>query len=336
LYTEYYHTSRFSLLLYFQIYIRTTMKKLYFVVLSLTFSLSYCQTETEKKSEVDVNILIKGTLFSVENSASKPNLVIVIAGSGPTDRNGNQKATGDNNSLKFLAEGLTNSKTFVFSYDKRILQQLKMGTVDEKSARFDDLITDACDVFKYFKSQNVYGKIYFAGHSEGSLVGMVAAKTSKADGFISLSGPGRPINEVLSEQIAKNAPILIDDAKVVLETLKKGETVKITNPFLTSLFRESVQPYLISWMNYNPQEEIQKLNLPILIINGTKDLQVTPLDAELLHKANPKSEIVLIENMNHVFKEIINDDDNLKSYSNPDLPIMKQLIDTVTNFIQLH
>ena len=312
------------------------MKKLSLTLLWLSVSISYCQNEVVKKSEVDINELIKGTLFSDENSVNKPNLVILIAGSGPTDRNGNQQATGDNNSLKFLAEGVTTQKTFVFSYDKRILQQLKMGTIDEKSARFDDLISDACSVFNYFKSQNVYGKIYFAGHSEGSLVGMVAAKTSKADGFISLAGPGRPIDEVLSEQIAKNAPALADDAKVALETLKKGETVKIANPFLTSLFRESAQPYLISWMSYNPQEEIRKLNIPILIINGTKDIQVSVVDAELLHKANPKSELVLIENMNHVFKEILKDDDNLKSYSNPDLPVMKQLIDTVTNFIQLH
>jgi esterase/lipase len=312
------------------------MKKLILALIWLTFSFSYSQNENVKKTEVDVNSLIKGTLFYAENTEKKPNLVILIAGSGPTDRNGNQKATGENNSLKFLAESITDQKTSVFSYDKRILQQLKMGTVDEKSARFDDLLTDACDVFNYFKSQNTYGKIYFAGHSEGSLVGMVASNTAKANGFISLAGPGRPIDVVLAEQIAKNASILEEDSKVILAALKRGETVKITNPFLTSLFRESVQPYLISWMKYNPQEEIQKLNIPILIINGTKDLQVPAQDAELLHTANPKSELALIENMNHIFKEIINDDDNLKSYSNPDLPVMKQLVDAMTNFIQLH
>jgi hypothetical protein len=235
------------------------MKKLILALIWLTFSFSYSQNENVKKTEVDVNSLIKGTLFYAENTEKKPNLVILIAGSGPTDRNGNQKATGENNSLKFLAESITDQKTSVFSYDKRILQQLKMGTVDEKSARFDDLLTDACDVFNYFKSQNTYGKIYFAGHSEGSLVGMVASNTAKANGFISLAGPGRPIDVVLAEQIAKNASILEEDSKVIIAALKRGETVKITNPFLTSLFRESVQPYLISWMKYNPQEEIQKL-----------------------------------------------------------------------------
>jgi len=310
------------------------MKKLLFALILPIFSLSFCQTKIVKKIEIDINSLIKGTLFSLENTETKPNLVILIAGSGPTDRNGNQKATNSNNSLLFLAEGVTSNNTAVFSYDKRILQQLKMGTIDEKSARFGDMIIDACDVYNYFKSQNTYRKIFFAGHSEGSLVGMIATQTSKANGFISLAGPGRPIDEVLVEQIEKNAPILIDDSKEILERLKLGETVVVTNPFLTSIFRESVQPYLISWMAYNPQEEIQKLNVPILIINGTKDVQVSVLDAELLHRANPKSELVLIENMNHIFKEIIIDDDNLKSYNNPDLPIMQQLIDTMSRFIQ--
>lgn len=290
----------------------------------------------EKKSvttEIEVNTIIKGTLFSSLKTEKKPNLVILIAGSGPTDRNGNQAATGDNNSLKFLAEGLTDSKTSVFSYDKRILKQLKDKNLDEKSLRFDDMITDACDVFTYFKSQNKYNKIFIVGHSEGSLIGMATTTKMKADAFISLAGPGRSIDEVLSEQIEKNLPTLKEDSKPVIDSLKNGKTVAIKNPYLNSLFRESVQPYLISWMKYKPQDEIKKVQVPILLINGTKDLQVPESDANLLNKANPKSELFIVENMNHVLKEIINDDDNLKSYSNPDLPVMPRLIERIKVFI---
>ena len=290
----------------------------------------------EKKiitTEIEVNALIKGTLFSSLKAEKKPNLVILIAGSGPTDRNGNQEATGDNNSLKFLAEGLTDSKTSVFSYDKRVLQQLKNNDLDEKSLRFDDMITDACDVFAFFKSQNKYTKIFIAGHSEGSLIGLVTTSKMKADGFISLAGLGRPIDEVLFEQIEKNAPILKDDSKPVLDSLKKGKTIAIKNPLLNTIFRESVQPYLISWIKYKPQDEIKKVQVPILLINGTKDLQVPQTEAYLLQKANPKSELFIVENMNHVLKEIINDDDNLKSYSNPDLPVMQSLIERIKVFI---
>lgn len=309
------------------------MKKISLLALLLTITMSFAQSEKAIITEVEVNSLIKGSLFSAKKVKSKPNLVILIAGSGPTDRNGNQQATGDNNSLKFLAEGLTDTKTSVFSYDKRILQQIKDKNTDEKSLRFDDMITDACDVFTYFKSQNKYKKIFIAGHSEGSLIGMVATTKMNADGFISLAGAGRPIDEVLFEQIEKNAPILKDDSRPVLDSLKKGKTVTIKNPLLNSIFRESVQPYLISWIKYKPQDEIKKVQAPILLINGTKDLQVPETEAKLLNKANPKSELYIVENMNHVLKEIMNDDDNLKSYSNPNLPVVNSLIERIKVFI---
>lgn len=293
----------------------------------------FSQEKNNITTEIEVNTLIKGTLFSSPKAEKKPNLVILIAGSGPTDRNGNNEATGDNNSLKFLAEGLTDSKTTVFSYDKRILQQLKNKDLDEKALRFDDMITDACAVFTYFKSQNKYNKIFIAGHSEGSLIGMVTTTKMKADGFISIAGPGRSIDEILSEQIEKNVPILKDDSKPILDSLKNGKTVVIKNPLLNTIFRESVQPYLISWIKYKPQDEIKKVQVPILLINGTKDLQVTETEANLLNKANPKSELYIVENMNHVLKEIINDDDNLKSYSNPNLPVVPSLIERIKVFI---
>jgi fermentation-respiration switch protein FrsA (DUF1100 family) len=102
---------------------------------------------------------------------------------------------------------------------------------------------------------------------------------------------------------------------------------------LASLFRENGQPYLISWIKFNPTTEIRKLKIPILIINGNKDLQVPVSDAELLREANSKSEFTIIANMNHVFKEILNDEDNLKSYSDPKLPVMTELIASVSKFI---
>jgi fermentation-respiration switch protein FrsA (DUF1100 family) len=94
-----------------------------------------------------------------------------------------------------------------------------------------------------------------------------------------------------------------------------------------------VQPYMISWIKYNPQVEIKKLTIPILLINWTKDLQVPASDAELLHVANSKSELKIIENMNHIFKEITVDENNLKSYSDPNLPVIPELINAITTFV---
>lgn len=282
--------------------------------------------------EINVNSIINGTLYKPEKASKKTDLVILIAGSGPTDRNGNQ-STVMNNSLKFLAEGLAKKEYAVYSFDKRPIAQLKSGDLDESKLNFDILIQDVKDIVTYFKSKKQFDKIIIAGHSEGSLIGMNA--TTNTDAFISLAGAGRPIDEVLLEQIGKRAPMLKAEAAKNLELLKKGETFELKNPMLLSLFRASVQPYMISWIKHNPQEEIKKLSIPILIINGTKDIQVSVQDAELLHKANPKSELVLIQNMNHIFKEIKGDEaENMKSYTNPDLPVMPELIEKITIFLK--
>lgn len=308
------------------------MKKIFLLsFLCLTIA-AFSQEKKVENQEIEVNSLIKGTLFSPDKVTSKTKLVILIAGSGPTNRSGNSTISGINNSLKYLAEGLTRNGFAVFSYDKRIFAQMINKTIDEKTLSFEDFINDAKDVVTYFKSQKKYAKIIIAGHSEGSLIGMVAAKEN-VDGYVSLAGAGRPIDEVLSEQIAKNSPTMKETVDKDLALLKEGKTFDNKNPMLASLFRESVQPYMISWIKYNPQEEIKKLQLPILIINGTKDIQVPPSDAELLHKANPKSTLKIIENMNHIFKEIKVDEDNVKSYSDPKLPVIPELIEVITSFV---
>jgi pimeloyl-ACP methyl ester carboxylesterase len=309
------------------------MKKNILILLTFVTNLLFSQESSVVTAEIEVNPIIKGTLFSPEKTDSKTKLVILIAGSGPTNRNGNSTIGGVNNSLKFLAEGLTKNGIAVFSYDKRGLNKIDGKAIDEKSVVFENFINDAKDVIAYFKSQKKYSKIIIAGHSEGSLIGMVAANGT-TDGYISIAGAGRPIDEILSEQIAKNAPFLKEATDKDLAILKEGKTFENKNPMLESLFRENIQPYMISWIKYNPQNEIKKLKIPIIILNGTKDLQVPQSDAELLHKANPKSEIKIIENMNHVFKEIKIDEDNIKSYSNPKLPVAPELIESITKFVK--
>jgi len=131
---------------------------------------------------------------------------------------------------------------------------------------------------------------------------MIAA-AGNADGYISIAGPGRPIDIIIAEQIERQAPTLKEEVQNNFEILKKGETFQLKNQMLASIFRESLQPYIISWMKYNPTEEIKKLRIPVLLINGTKDLQVQVLDAELLKKAKPDAKLEIITDMNHVLKE---------------------------------
>jgi len=308
-------------------------KLLILIFLFITHIIS-SQENDFQENEIDIPTnteIIYGTLLT-PNSVKKPPLVILIPGSGPTDRDGNN-AVMKNNSLKYLAESLSKQKIATYRFDKSVLTFTKKDTLKIKALTFNTFINEATSVIKYFKKSKKYSKIIIAGHSQGSLVGMVASQNN-ADAFISLEGAGRPIDEILIEQIAKQAPYLKEETIRVLKELKQRKLVTDFNPMLISLFNQQVQPFLISWIQYNPQVEIKKLTIPILIIQGTKDIQVSIKDAELLHNANTTSKLQLIENMNHIFKEINGGvNENLQSYSNPKLPITPILTTTILNFI---
>lgn len=313
------------------------MKKSIFAFLLLLSNLGFSQEKKDltavNKKEITINPLLKGTLYSPLKETKKTNLVILIAGSGPTDSDSNQKVM-TNNSLKYLSEELSKNNQAVFSYDKRIIAQMAAGTVNEARLSFDDFINDAKEVIRLFKNQKKYNKIIVAGHSEGSLIGMLAANEN-TDAFISLAGAGRTIDAVLLEQIEKQAPFLKEEVQKDLEILKSGQTFELKNKMLASLFRESVQPYMISWIKYNPQNEIKKLQIPVLLILGSKDLQVTVSEAELLKKAKPEAKLLVIDNMNHIFKEIKGDDaENMKSYSDPNLAVTEKLVTAINLFIK--
>jgi len=308
------------------------MKKL-FLVLFLLPVMANAQQYSYAMSELDLSELISGTLY-MPDTKEKCALVILHAGSGPTDRNGNQPGSEPNNSLRFLAEELAAKGIAVYAYDKRMFKVVMKEGFDERDLSFDDQIDDAVLAVNHFKKDARFIKVIPAGHSEGSLVCMIAAGKSNADAYISIAGAGNTIDVVLEEQIAKQAPFLVEDLRKTFVHLKKGDTVAVANPYLLGLFKPSVQPFLISWVKYNPQDEIKKLKMPVLILNGTKDLQVGVKEAELLKAAKPDAELVIIENMNHVLKEIKTDDaENHASYKDPKLPVQKELVDAIVGFV---
>ncbi|WP_375239968.1 alpha/beta hydrolase [Aurantibacter sp.] len=307
--------------------------KYLFLLITLTFSqINFAQQDSlYVAKEVEINTFINGTLLTPNNS-TKPNLAIIIAGSGPTDRDGNQNFLKSNN-LKKLAIGLSQNGVATFRYDKRIVKQIRKGNVD-KNMMFDDFVTDASSVLDYFKKTNAYNKIYMIGHSQGSLVGLLAAK-DKADGFISLAGAGQSIDNIIIEQVTKTAPQFKTDTERIFDVLKKGETTSDFPVALGSLFNLGVQPFIANWMLYNPVEEIAKLNMPCLIINGTKDLQVSEAEANLLNDAAKNSTLKIYENMNHILVTIEGDDlENSKSYNEPYRKLTENLVSDIVEFIK--
>jgi len=278
---------------------------------------------------------IYGTLLLPEIKNKIP-IVLIISGSGPTDRDGNNP-TMINNSLKFLAESLKNNGIASVRFDKRGIAASKSAGLEEINLRFENYISDVNVWIDSLYNDKRFSKIIVLGHSEGSLIGMIASvKNNKVNAFISVAGAGRTADELIKEQLKTQPQFLKDTMFVMIDKLKSGDTIANISPLLYSLFRPSIQPYMISWFKYNPQTEIAKLEVPILIIQGTTDIQIKELDAELLHKSQPKAELRIIKNMNHILKncETISKKAQTPIYNNPELPINKELEDIIKIFIE--
>ena len=291
---------------------------------------------TYKESDVTLKIntdQLFGTLTIPDDISKKCPVALIIAGSGPTDRNGNNPMM-KNNSLKMLAEALAKNGIASLRYDKRGIGESKASAITEQSLVFENYTEDAKSWINLLKQDKRFSELIVIGHSEGSLIGMIAG--AKANKFISIAGPGESADKLLKTQISSKSNKQIEDLTFpIIDSLKSGNTVNKVDPMLNSLFRPSIQPYLISWFKYNPQVEIQKLNVPILILQGNNDLQVTVKDAEDLAKANKNSELLIVDKMNHVMKIIDGDQQaNFESYSNETLPISEIMTNKIVSFIQ--
>ena len=273
---------------------------------------------------------IHGTL--VNSNELSPFLAIIIAGSGPTDRDGNNSSM-KSNYLKMLAEELNKNGISSFRYDKRGVSKSLGDIKSPNEIQFLDYVNDAKSIINHFKDTKKYKKIVIIGHSEGSLIGMLASK-SIADGFISIAGSGVNYLTLIQRQLSNRAPYIKSMSDPIIEQLKKNKLVDSVPPMLNNLFGTNLQRFLIDASSYNPTVEISKLLIPILIIQGTNDIQVEVKDAEILHAASSKSKLEIIQGMNHVFRQASeNFILNLQTYANPDLPIDKHLPLIITDFI---
>lgn len=275
---------------------------------------------------------ILGTI-TVPKSFTKGPVVLIIAGSGPTDRNGNNPMM-KNNSLLQMAHGLAQAGIASLRFDKRGIAGSQSAMVKEEDLRFEDFVLDVTNWIRLLRKDNRFTQVIVAGHSEGSLIGMLAAN-GLSDKYISISGAGKSAANLIREQLSPQPPQIKDIAFPILDSLERGLTVKNVNLLLYSLFRPSVQPYLISWFKYDPAAEIKKLQIPTLILQGDNDIQVSVQDAQLLAAANPAAQFVVVKKMNHILKIVSdNKNDNIASYNDVDIPISTDFMDAMIRFIR--
>jgi pimeloyl-ACP methyl ester carboxylesterase len=321
--------------------VKFNVKWMIVTVLMLLLSASsgvYAQNRVEKVKLPVAQGTLWGTLTLPQQTGPCP-VVLMIAGSGPTDRDGNAIALGVyTNSLKMLADSLAQQGIASLRYDKRMVGASNGFTSKEEDLRFEDYVQDAAAWVEKLRQDKRFSSVSILGHSEGALIGTLVAERQPVAGLISVDGSGYPLQCTILRQISEYQPQLYQAAAKIIAQLEKGTCVDMADQdtSLQFLFRAAVQPYLISEFHYDPSIEITKVKVPVLLIQGTRDLQIQVEDAEVLRQANPKAKLVVIAGMNHMLKSVSDkEQDNVSAYSDPTRPLATRLIRVVTDFVKI-
>lgn len=280
---------------------------------------------------------LKGTLLTPN---SKPTaVVLIVPGSGPTDRDGNNPIGVNASPYRLLAEGLATKGFATLRIDKRGMFASAMAVEDANAVTISDYVDDVRSWVKVLRLHMYTPCIWVLGHSEGGVVALASAQEEDVSGVVLIATPGRPMGEVLRGQLKANPEneMLLKQALPIIDALEHRRRVDITNmhPALQNLFNPAVQGFLINAFSYNPGHLISTISKPVLVLQGQRDLQVEETDARLLKAANSQASLVILPNMNHVMKEVTSDDRkvNIASYTEPALPLAPGLIDSIEHFM---
>lgn len=282
---------------------------------------------------------LRGTLLAP--SEGKDAVVLIVPGSGPTDRNCNGPGGLQPSTYRLLAEGLLERGIASVRIDKRGMYGSASAIPDADDVTIDEYAADIRVWVTTIRRQLVVRDVFVLGHSEGGLVALVAARQmDDIDGLLLVSTAGRPVGQLLRQQLQANpanAPYL-GSAMRILDSLESGKRVDATEiePVLLPLFRPQVQRFLMSELTVDPAVLLAGYDKPALIVQGGRDIQVSVEDARLLKQANARAELALIPAANHVLKAVHSDDlnENIAAYSNPDLPLAAGIVDAIASFVK--
>jgi len=267
-------------------------------------------------------------------------VVLIIPGSGPTDRDGNSPLGLRAATYRRLAEGLVARGVTTVRIDKRGMFGSAAATADANAVSIPDYVTDVHAWTTVIRQRTGASCIWVLGHSEGGLVALAAAKGQQdVCGIVLVCAAGRPMGELLRDQLRANpanAPLLAQ-ALPAIDALEAGKHVDTTDmaPALTRLFRPQVQGFLMSAFSYDPAKLLSGYGKPVLIVQGQRDIQVHESDARILKQADPQATLALLPDVNHVLKSVTSDDmkANVATYADASLPLAPGVVDVIGGFL---
>jgi hypothetical protein len=283
-------------------------------------------------------LTLHGTLTVPAGDGPFPG-AIIIAGSGPTDRDGNAPSGLSSRMYALLAQGLAAQGIASLRYDKRGLASTE-GTFDMAVTTLDDFARDALEAARALDARGEIGPVFFVGHSEGGTLALLAARDgAPVRGLVLVSTMGRSFTVVLREQLARQIPppMLAQFDTAWATYIATDDSVRYP-PVLASLFVPVNRRFVQSWHALDPVRLLADLTHPAIVIQGETDVQVTPVDARALASARPDVTLALLPGVNHVLKEAsgATANDQLMSYTDPSIPLGPAVVPTIANWILDH
>ena len=281
---------------------------------------------------------IAGTLVAPAQTEAA---IVFIAGSGPTDRNGDSPLGVKGSIYRQLADALAEHGIATLLYDKRGLFASAGAIADPEAVTFDDYAADALDWAAMLRTRGLEC-VWIAGHSEGSTVAQVAAAEREGIcGLILISGAGRPIIDVMQDQFAKQLPpAMLEPVKAAIAQMKAGEPIDVST--IPAPLQPLFKPGLIKFMSANytidPADLLPNIDLPVLIVQGAEDLQVAVAEAERMQAAKPDATLLVLDGVNHALKNVPAGDTaaNVASYGDGEMKIDPRIAAGIADFVKAH
>lgn len=288
----------------------------------------------ENVRDVEINGLAATFVAGKAKAASVG--VVMIAGSGPTDRNGNSALGLRTDTYRLLAEALAERGISSVRYDKRGVAGSAAAAMNEAALRVTHLADDTVAVAAWLRGRPGIASVVVMGHSEGGLLALLGAGRIKPAAIVLLSTPGRRLGPILREQFARpgNHPATAAEALRILAALERGEDVPDVSPQLAPAFRPSVQPYLRSVMTVDPAALAAKTSQPILIVGGGRDIQIGKSDFDGLLAARSDAVAYWDPGMGHTLKDAGRTTQALQqAYTDPNILLSTGLAERIADFI---
>ncbi|MEI8255889.1 MAG: alpha/beta fold hydrolase, partial [Deltaproteobacteria bacterium] len=286
---------------------------------------------TEEAIEVDRGgVAIRGVIWRPANVTGPLPVMVIVAGSGPTDREGNSVLNLHTDCYRLLADSLAARGIATVRFDKRGVGA-SGANFRPQDVSFDDVVGDAQAIVERVRADARFSHVTLAGHSEGGLIALRVAERVPVNALVLLASMGRPFGVILREQLARqlSATDMAEFDRVVGE-IRAGRPTTSTVAAIQSTLNPSLNlNYMRGELDADPAALLRALRMPTVVIQGDTDIQVTVADARALAGARPDVRLVLLPHVNHVLRDEATATPDQASYHNPALPLGPGVLDAV-------